>query len=147
MSEHRLFVLGALERLENGELATFVLKDSPAESHRLCQELIFGIQRWNGSLTKMIQSNVKKKPKAWVERLLKMALYELYFMKQAPHAVINEAVEICKQSKYKAQSNFVNAVLRQINYQQVCMPMVFPDWLKESLVSKWSMAQIIAEFT
>ena len=131
VSEHRLFVLSALERLENGELATLVLKDAPVESHRLCQEILLGVQRWNGSLVKMIQSNVKRKPKTWIQRLLKMALYELYFMNQAPHAVINEAVEICKQSKYKAQSNFVNAVLRQINYPAgVYANENFPDWLK-----------------
>ena len=36
VSEHRLFVLAALERLDRGELATYVLKDSPVESYRLC---------------------------------------------------------------------------------------------------------------
>ena len=132
VSEHRVFVLNALERVEKGELATYVLSDAPVDIHGLCQEMVLGIQRWSGSLDKMIQANVKRKPKTWVRRLLKMALYELYFLQKPRHAVINEAVEICKQSKYKAQSNFVNAVLRQIEFPDgVYANENFPDWLKE----------------
>ena len=97
-------------------MATFILKDAPVGTHGLCQEILLGIQRWKGSLDKMIQSNVKRSPKSWVKRLLRLSLYELYFLQRPRHAVINEAVELCKQSKYKAQSSFVNAVLRQMKF-------------------------------
>ena len=130
VSEHRVFVLSALERIEVGEMTTNVLKDAPVDTHGLCQEIVYGVQRWKGSLDKMIQSNVKRKPKAWVRRLLYMALYELYFLEKPSHAVINEAVELCKQSKYKAQSSFVNAVLRQMTFPEgVYANENFPKWL------------------
>ena len=140
VSEHRVFLLTALERVENGEMATTVLKDAPVATHGLCTEILLGIQRWKGSLDNMIQSNVKRTPKTWIKRLLRMALYELYFLQRPKHAVINEAVELCKQSKYKAQSNFVNAVLRQMKFPDgVYANENFPEWLKElwSQNGKW----------
>ena len=82
ISDHRVFVLHALERVEMGEMTTNVLRDAPPDSYGLCQEIVFGVQRWKGSLDKMIQTNVKRKPKAWVRRLLYMVLYELYFPKE-----------------------------------------------------------------
>ena len=131
VSEHRVFVLTALERVENGEMATTVLQDAPAEYHGLCQEILLGIQRWKGSLDRMIQSNVKRTPKLWIRRLLRMALYELYFLQRPGHAVINESVELCKQSKYRAQAGFVNAVLDRYSSPMRCMRMKTPQWLKE----------------
>ena len=132
ISEHRIFVLSALERIENGEMATVILKDAPQQYLALCQEMIYGIQRWKGSLEKMIQLNVRKRPKLWTRRLLSMALYELYFLKRPPHAVINEAVELCNQSKFKKQSKFVNAFLRQAKLpENVYANDNFPPWLMD----------------
>jgi len=133
ISAHRLFLLQALERIEQGEFANNVMKDLPSElqeSYGLCQEILLGCQRWKGSLEQMISTNVRKRPKHWVRRLLRLALYELYFLKTPPHAVIDQAVQICKESKFHAQSKFVNAFLRQIELPQgVYANQNFPDWL------------------
>ena len=58
ISDHRVFV-HALERVEMGEMTTNVLRDAPVDSYGLCREIVFGVQRWKGSLDKMIQTNVK----------------------------------------------------------------------------------------
>ena len=132
ISEHRAFLLSALERVEQGELATIVLNDAPLNAYSLCQEILLGCQRWNGSLEHIIRLNTRKNPKKGVRRILKLALYELYFLKKPPHAVIDQAVRLCKQGKFKAQQKFVNAFLRQVEYPEgVYANQNFPDWLMD----------------
>ncbi len=137
VTPYRIFVLQALERVENGQLANIVLKDSPTENYALCQEMLYGCLRWQGSLDKMIVHNAKKRPKKAIRRILRMALYELYFMKKSKHAVIDQAVELCKMSKNHRAHKFVNAFLRQAEFPQgVYANENFPDWL----VELWSQA-------
>jgi len=132
ISDHRAFLIVALERVEQGEMATVVLKDAPMNSYSLCQEILLGCQRWHGSLEHIIRLNARKTPKKGVRRILKLALYELYFLQKPPHAVIDQAVRLCKRSKFKAQHRFVNAFLRQVKYPEgVYANQNFPDWLMD----------------
>ena len=60
-----------------------------------------------------------------------MALYELYWLNKPPHAVIDQAVRICKSGKYRHQANFVNAILRQSTPpKSICVTDNFPEWLQ-----------------
>ena len=137
ITPYRKFVIQGLERVENGELASIVLKDAPPNNYALCQEMLYGCLRWQGSLDKMIAANAKRRPKKSVRRILRMALYELYFMKKLRHAVIDQAVELCKTSKNHRAHKFVNAFLRQAQFPlEVYANENFPSWLMEL----WSQA-------
>ncbi|HBG28897.1 MAG: hypothetical protein A2Y10_16680 [Planctomycetes bacterium GWF2_41_51] len=45
---------------------------------------------------------------------LRIAVYELVFTEQAQYAIVNEAVELAKQTGSKKASGFINAVLRKV---------------------------------
>lgn len=57
----------------------------------------------------------KKEPQKDVCVLLDMSVYQLVKMDQVPaYAVVNEAVQIAKQTISKSAGNFVNAILRRV---------------------------------
>lgn len=85
---------------------------SPQDKGML-QDIAYGVQRYAGSLKYML-GKMLDKPLARhdVANLLTVALYQLRHTRNAPHAVVNEAVENVARigSQYKS---FANAVLRR----------------------------------
>jgi len=132
ISPYRQFIVDALARADDGEHLNGILNQAPIDDYGLCQEILYGITRWKGTLQKMIRQHAKKNPKLAVRRILYLALYELYWLNKPPHAVLDQAVRICKSGKYKHQANFVNALLRQMTPPTVKNNADnFPDWLLE----------------
>ncbi len=86
---------------------------SPQESGAL-QDIAYGCQRHNGSLKFMLGKMLAKPiTNPQLESLLLAALYQLHYTRNAPHAVVNEAVEeIAKIGKGQYRS-FANAILRR----------------------------------
>lgn len=78
------------------------------------QDMAYGCQRYLGSLRFMLGKMLDKPIKeAEVESLLLVALYQLNYTRNAPYAVVNEAVEaMAKMGKGRLRS-FTNAILRR----------------------------------
>jgi 16S rRNA (cytosine967-C5)-methyltransferase len=78
--------------------------------------------------------------------LLWLSLYQISFMKKAPHHVVNEVVNYTKQEKGRGAANFVNALLRQylrdagalqdgrgsrLSTDDLSILYSFPEWIVE----------------
>ncbi len=84
------------------------------EDRHLCQELVFGVTRYQVLLDWLINRKThgrQQKPTLLV--LLRLALYQMFWLDRIPdHAVVHESVELARQFGFGPQSGFVNAVLR-----------------------------------
>lgn len=95
-------------------------------------------------------SKVKvRKMKPIIRTILRMSVYQLYYMTQIPEsAVCNEAVKLAKKKGFQSLSGFVNGVLRSMIREPE--KVVFPDEKKETLQSlsiRYSMPEwIVSEF-
>ena len=78
------------------------------------QDIAYGCQRYLGSLKYMLAQMLKKPiGNPQLESLLLAAMYQLHYTRNAPHAVVNEAVEsIAKIGRGQFRS-FANAILRR----------------------------------
>ncbi len=83
----------------------------------LLTELVYGVLRWQGRLDWRIDQLSKIKPKKIdpaIRILLRMALYQLFFLERIPaHAAVDETVKIAKSSQPEHLARFVNAILRE----------------------------------
>ena len=80
----------------------------------LCQELVYGVVRWQATLDWLI---VRKTPgrtqKPMLQTLLRLGLYQIFWLDRIPnHAAVHETVEQAKQAGFGPQAGFVNAILR-----------------------------------
>jgi 16S rRNA (cytosine967-C5)-methyltransferase len=102
-------------RKASGEFTEKLLETALAASNfssadrRLCQELVYGVVRWQAALDWLID----RKTGGLGDRVvLQLGLYQIFWLdKIPPHAAVHEAVEIAKQFSGR-KSGFVNAVLR-----------------------------------
>lgn len=114
--------------------------------------LVQGVLRWRLRLDWMVQNSVRfpfKKIEPPVLNILRIALYQIYFMDRVPEsAAVNEAVKQAKAIKPDRVAGFVNGILRNIcrNKKQFEFPdskedpvgylsvfYSYPTWL----VEKW----------
>ena len=88
--------------------------DLSAQENGALQDIAYGVQRYAGSLRFMLAQMLNKPiNNAQLESLLLAAMYQLHHTRNAPHAVVNEAVEsIAKIGKGQYRS-FANAILRR----------------------------------
>src|SRR5215813_11274686 len=116
----RSIALHVLDRRQNGAFVEHLLETalsgarlSPADRH-LCQELVYGIVRWQATLDWLIArktSNRSQKP--LLQQILRLGLYQIFFLDRIPdHAAVNETVELARTNGFGPQSGFVNAILR-----------------------------------
>jgi 16S rRNA (cytosine967-C5)-methyltransferase len=117
----------------------------------LVTELFYGCLRQKLALEFLVSKSVRKMPRGVVVNILKLGLYQLFFLKTAPHAAVNETVALAKQRASAAEAKFVNAVLRTAyrnNATYVALlrscreaePWVFwshPKWLWERWTKQW----------
>jgi 16S rRNA (cytosine967-C5)-methyltransferase len=80
----------------------------------LCQELVYGVVRWQATLDWMIaQKTPGRTQKPGLQNLLRLGLYQIFWLDRIPnHAAVNETVELAKQNGFGPQAGFVNAILR-----------------------------------
>ena len=80
----------------------------------LCQELVYGVIRWRGTLDWLIARKTAGRPqKPALQDFLRLGLYQLFWLDRVPdHAAVHETVELAKQSGFGPQAGFINAVLR-----------------------------------
>lgn len=110
-----------MRQRENGDefteniLENFLARTPLSASDRgLCQELVYGIVRWQATLDWLIARKTGGRyQKPALQNLLRLGLYQIFWLDRIPpHAAVHEAVELAKRSGYGAPSGFINAVLR-----------------------------------
>ncbi|MFX3674793.1 MAG: transcription antitermination factor NusB [Paenisporosarcina sp.] len=122
--EAREKALQTLFQLENTELT---IEDAMShvldgKSDSFFEQLVIGTTEHIAQIDESLTSNLEnwslsRLPK--IERtVLRLAVYELLFMKDAPSKVImNEAIELCKTFGDEKSSKFVNGVLSKYTDQ------------------------------
>lgn len=85
-----------------------------AADRGLCQELVFGVTRWQATLDWLIQRKTEgREQKPMLQTLLRMGLYQIFWLDRIPqHAAVHETVEHAKRAGFGPQAGFINAVLR-----------------------------------
>jgi 16S rRNA (cytosine967-C5)-methyltransferase len=98
------------------DLLEQALAESPLSSpdRRLCQELVYGVVRWQSALDWLISRKTSGRPqKTTLRDLLRLGLYQIFWLERIPnHAAVNVTVQLAKQRGFGPQSGFVNALLR-----------------------------------
>ena len=159
----REIVIGILRRREGGvyiekllETALVETRLSASDRH-LCQELVYGIVRWQATLDWLVGRKTGSRPqKPMLQNLLRLGLYQIFWLDRIPnHAAVHETVELAKQSGFGAQAGFVNAVLRgylresettqallaDLKINQPHLGYSHPEWLVARWQKRWDPGQ------
>ncbi len=95
--------------------------------HALATELVMGVLRWRSLLdTEIAGSAAQPLAKLDLEVLtaLRLALYQLRWLRVPPRAAINESVELVKRARKRSAAPFVNAVLRKLSLTPETIPTI-----------------------
>ncbi len=125
---------------------------SPPDRH-LCQELAYGIVRWQATLDWLIARKTDARAqKPILQNLLRLGLYQIFWLDRIPaHAAVHETVELARQSGFPSQAGFINAVLRgclrefdatkrllaELKTQQPHLGYSHPEWLVARWQTRW----------
>ena len=125
---------------------------SPAD-RGLCQELVYGVVRWQATLDFLISSKTPgRTQKPGLQDLLRLGLYQIFWLDRIPnHAAVHETVEQAKQAGFGPQAGFVNAILRgclrefdaiknllaELKKTQPQIGWSQPDWLVARWQQRW----------
>lgn len=133
----------------NGVLAD-ALTSLPDNDRSLCQQLCYGVIRWQPQLEAISQSLLTKSLRAKdadIAALLLCGIYQLRDMRVPSHAAISETVNACKTLGKPWATGLLNASLR--NYQrqheeieakilqQESAQYAHPDWLIQRFKQDW----------
>ncbi len=129
----------------------------PPADRRLCQELAYGVIRWQMTLDWLIaRKTAARAQKPKLQNLLRLGLYQVFWLDRIPsHAAVHETVELAKQSGYHAQAGFINAILRgylreaeatrrllsELRTQQPHLGYSHPEWLVARWQRRWGAAR------
>ena len=125
----------------------------PGADRRLCQELVYGIVRWQATLDWLIARKTDQRPqKPALLNLLRLGLYQIFWLDRIPgYAAVNVTVELAKQRGFGPQAGFVNALLRSylreldatrkllddLKLSQPHLGYSHPDWLVNRWQATW----------
>jgi 16S rRNA (cytosine967-C5)-methyltransferase len=103
------------------------LKSVDEKDKKFLTRIVYGVIEKNLFLEYIIKQLTKKYPHISDAVILKMGIYQIYFMDEPDYAVVNNMVELAK--KLKRSPSFINAVLRK------CKDVKLPedDYQKRSL--------------
>ena len=148
--KERLLEQDYTENLFERELSNHRL---PAVDRGLCQELVYGIARWQMTLDWLIARKTEgRTQKDELRLLLQLGLYQMFWLDRIPnHAAVHETVELAKQLGLGPQAGFVNAVLRaytrervetekllsDLKISQPALGYSHPDWLYQRWLARW----------
>ena len=125
MKSARALVLDSLLKLEKDDGYSNLILNSAIIKNKLDKSdisffsaLFYGVIEKKITLDYIISLNIKNsinKLSPHVLNILRLSVYQLYFMDKIPDsAIVNEAVKLTKQYKQSYSSGFVNAVLRKL---------------------------------
>lgn len=159
MNSREIIIKAIYEIEENGGYFNHVLTDALSKAEPcdkgFVTEVIYGIIGNKLSLDHIIMqfSSVKlKKMTPWVKNILRLGIYQMYYMDKIPHsAACNESVKLSKKYAHAAAGRFINGVLRNVsrNIDNISFPQKdtpaeylsirysFPIWLTEKLLVQY----------
>jgi 16S rRNA (cytosine967-C5)-methyltransferase len=124
----------------------------PAD-RRLCQELVYGIVRWQASLDWLIaRKTANRVQKPVLQNLLRLGLYQIFWLDRIPnHAAVHVTVELAKHRGFGPQAGFVNAILRgylrefdathkllsELQRDRPALGYSHPQWLVDRWQARW----------
>ena len=119
----------------------------------LCQELVYGIVRWQTTLDWLIARKTEgREQKPELQILLRLGLYQMFWLDRVPnHAAVHETVELAKTLGFGPQAGFVNAVLRgytrervpteellqELKSTQPHLGYSHPEWVCQRWTARW----------
>lgn len=108
----------------------------------LIQEMTYGTLRWHFQLAPLTSGFLKqpfKESDSDVDALLRVGIYQLLYMRVAPHAAVKETVEAATLLKKDWAKGLTNAVLRRVLREETqirarlaadeTLTLAHPDWL------------------
>jgi len=129
----------------------------------LCQELVYGVVRWQAALDWLIDRKTdRREQKPGLRNLLRLGLYQIFWLDRIPdHAVVHETVELAKRNGFGSQAGFMNAVLRgylreqdetrkrlaDLKISRPALGWSHPEWLVARWRQRWGVkkaAQLLA---
>ena len=129
---------------------------APAD-RRLCQELVYGVVRWQATLDWLIARKTSgRTQKRALQDLLRLGLYQIFWLERIPnHAAVFETVEQAKRSGFGPQSGFINALLRnylrefdatrqrleELKKNEPPLGYSHPGWLVTRWQKRWGLEQ------
>jgi 16S rRNA (cytosine967-C5)-methyltransferase len=159
----REIALHVLQRAAGGDFVEDRLEAALAQAslssidRHLCQELSYGIIRWQATLDWLIaRKTAAREQKPMLRNLLRMGLYQIFWLDRIPgHAAVNETVELARQSGFPSQAGFINAVLRNylrefdatklllagLKKEQPHLGYSHPEWLVARWHTRWGADQ------
>jgi len=124
-----------------------------AADRALCQEIVYGITRWQMTLDWLITRKTEgREQKELLRILLQLGLYQMFWLDRIPnHAAVHETVELSRQFGFGPQSGFINAVLRgytrervetekllaELKTAQPHLGWSHPEWLYQRWLARW----------
>jgi len=170
LNRSRKLILEILERVEkqnsylNILLPSFYNRYKPNDPDKaLMQEISYGVTRFKKRLdwiiAQYLTSRIKKIPLT-VQNILRMGAYQILYLEKIPaYAIVNESVELVKDSSYSTYSGMVNAILRNISRKSVLVswPDIesepvryisvfysYPEWLVERWMKRFGLEICLA---
>ncbi len=144
---------------ENGSYFNRALSDAlsmcDGKDQGFVTELIYGITKNKLALDHIITkfSSVKiKKMTPWVKNILRMGIYQMFYMDKIPHsAACNESVKLSKKYAHATAGRFINGVLRSVSrsidsisfpsdenpQEYLSVKYSYPLWLTEKLLLQY----------
>lgn len=125
----------------------------------LISQIVYGTITWKLTIDEIIKkhSNIKiKKISPWILNILRMGIYQIIFLDKIPKsAAVNESVNLAKRYGHKASSNFVNAILRNVekeDYEEftkikddidrISKMYSMPIWIIEELLKEKNLKEV-----
>ena len=128
-----------------------------AADRGLCQELVYGVVRWQATLDWLIDRKTEgREQKPALRNLLRLGLYQIFWLDRIPdHAAVHETVELAKSGGFGSRAGFVNAVLRgylrehdatqkrlaELKMAQPAIGWSHPAWLVDRWLKRWGADQ------
>lgn len=150
-----LYDIDVKQTFTNAAIKDALAKELSAADRGLITELIYGVVSNKTAIDFIISrySSIKlKKITPWVLNILRMGVFQIYYMDRIPHsAACNEAVKLAKKYSHRAGSGFVNGVLRSFSREAesfefpndkgeaefLALKYSYPIWLTEKLVAEY----------
>ena len=150
----RVVAARLLRQLANGRSVSDLLEqglsDVAPRDRGLVKEFCFGVARWRPRLeaiAKQLMSKPIKPKEGEVQALILLGIYQLAYMRVAPHAAVAETVEAARLLDKRWAVGLINALLRRFQREQEQLQAeadqtpqgryAVPDWLLKHLRSDW----------
>ncbi|MCW8948093.1 MAG: 16S rRNA (cytosine(967)-C(5))-methyltransferase RsmB, partial [Sedimenticola sp.] len=153
-SNPRVVAAQLLRQLANGRSISDLLEQGlgniTARDRGLVKEFCFGVARWRPRLeaiaSKLMSKPIKAK-EGEVQALILLGIYQLAYMRVAPHAAVAETVEAARLLDKRWAVGLINALLRRFQREREALLSMadadpvsryaMPGWLLKRIRTDW----------